>query len=47
MAKNIALSQNVWGLFVSIQNTIPVIIIGDPGSSKTTSANLLTQQFKG
>ena len=37
IAKNEAVKENVFSIVVSIQNAIPVLIIGPPGSSKTLS----------
>ena len=39
--------ENLFAMFVCIQNDIPLFIIGPPGSSKTLSVSLLTKGMIG
>ena len=47
VALNRALKQNVFTAFVCIMNKIPIIIIGNPGSSKSLSVHILASNFNG
>ncbi|KAL4499723.1 hypothetical protein ABPG72_017263 [Tetrahymena utriculariae] len=47
IVKNTALKQNVFTLFVSIINKIPVVLIGPPGCSKTLSLRIIIKSMKG
>ncbi|KAL4476130.1 hypothetical protein ABPG74_009863 [Tetrahymena malaccensis] len=47
IVKNSALKQNVFTLFVSIMNKIPVVLIGPPGCSKTLSLRIIIKSMKG
>lgn len=47
VALNRALKQNVFTAFVCIMNKIPIIIIGNPGSSKSLSVNIIASNFNG
>ncbi|EAR87839.2 hypothetical protein TTHERM_00006030 (macronuclear) [Tetrahymena thermophila SB210] len=47
IVKNTALKQNVFTLFVSIMNKIPVVLIGPPGCSKTLSLRIIIKSMKG
>ena len=46
-AKNTALVENLFTLFVSIHNKIPLFICGKPGNSKTLSVQIITSNFRG
>ena len=47
IAKNSALLENIFTLFVCINNKIPVFICGKPGCSKSLSVQLLYKSMKG
>ena len=47
MAINRALTDNIFVLFTCIQNRIPVILSGKPGSSKTSAMKILGDNLKG
>ena len=47
IARNFALKDNLFHLFVAILNKIPLFITGNPGCSKTLSVNLLINSLKG
>ncbi|KAL4476131.1 hypothetical protein ABPG74_009864 [Tetrahymena malaccensis] len=47
IVKNTALKQNVFALFVSMVNKIPVVLIGPPGCSKTLSLRIIIKSMKG
>ena len=47
MAKNQALLDNIFVLFVCIINRIPVVLSGKPGSSKTSAVQILNSNLKG
>lgn len=47
IAKNRALLENVFTIFVCINNLIPVFICGKPGCSKTLSVQLVFKSMKG
>ncbi len=47
IASNISLLENVFVLFVCIQNNIPCLITGEPGCSKTLAVILLVNSLKG
>ena len=46
-AKNRALLENLFALFVCIINKIPLFIVGKPGCSKSLSTQLIFQSMKG
>ena len=46
-AKNRALLENLFALFVCIINKIPLFIVGKPGCSKSLSTQLILQSMKG
>ncbi len=46
-AKNKALLENLFALFVCIINKIPLFIVGKPGCSKSLSTQLILQNMKG
>ncbi|CAF1519831.1 unnamed protein product [Adineta ricciae] len=46
-AKNRALLDNIFVLYVCTLNRIPVILCGKPGTSKTLAANILLNNLKG
>ena len=46
-AKNRALTDNIFVLFTCIVNRIPVILCGKPGSSKTSSVQIVISNLKG
>ena len=47
IAKNRALLENLFSLFVAINTKIPIFIIGKPGTSKTLSVQLINNAMKG
>lgn len=47
IGKNNTLSENVFVTITCILNQIPLIITGNPGSSKTLAVNLILKSFKG
>ena len=47
IAKNRALLDNVFSLFVSINNKVPIFIVGKPGCSKSLSVQLINKAMKG
>lgn len=42
-----ALKENVFSVVVSVANNIPLIMVGEPGSSKTLSVTLAAANLKG
>ena len=46
-AKNKALLENIFSLFVCIINKIPLFIVGKPGCSKSLSTSLVFQNMRG
>ena len=47
IGKNTLLKENVFLLFLSVTTSIPLIIIGKPGSGKSLSAQLINKSMKG
>ena len=47
IAKTIALKENVFAIAVCTMTRTPLIIVGDPGTSKTISFNIVTANLKG
>ena len=47
IAKNRALLDNIFSLFVTINNKIPIFIVGKPGCSKSLSVQLINKAMKG
>lgn len=47
IAKTIALKENVFAIAVCTLTRTPLIIVGDPGTSKTLSFNIVTANLKG
>ena len=47
IAKNRALLDNIFSLFVAINNKIPIFIVGKPGCSKSLSVQLINKSMKG
>ena len=47
IGKNLPLSENIFVIITCILNQIPLIITGNPGSSKTLAMNLILKSFKG
>ena len=47
IAKNTALRENVFVLFVCILNRIPIFLVGKPGCSKSLSMQLLKSNLRG
>ena len=47
ISKNRALLENVFSLFVTINNKIPIFIVGKPGCSKSLSVQLINKAMKG
>ena len=46
-AKNKALLENIFSLFVCIINKIPLFIVGKPGCSKSLSTSLIFHNMRG
>ena len=46
-AKNEALLENIFSLFVCIANQIPLFIVGKPGTSKSMSVQIMYNSMKG
>ena len=47
IAQNRALLDNIFSLFVAINNKIPIFIVGKPGCSKSLSIQLINKSMKG
>jgi len=47
IARNKALLENVFSLFVAINNKIPIFIVGKPGCSKSLSVQLILKSMQG
>ena len=47
IAKNRALLENIFSLFVAINNKVPIFIVGKPGCSKSLSVQLITKSMQG
>ena len=47
IAKNRALLENLFTLFVCVNSKIPLFIVGKPGCSKSLSVQLLFKTMKG
>ena len=47
IAKTKALKENLFCIIACCCTKLPLIIVGEPGSSKTLSFNLATANFKG
>ena len=47
IAKNRPLLENIFSLFVCINNKIPLFIVGKPGCSKSLSVELILKSMKG
>ena len=47
IAKNRALKDNIFSLFVTINNKVPIFIVGKPGCSKSLSVQLINKAMKG
>ena len=47
IAKNRALLENIFSLFVAINNKMPIFIVGKPGCSKSLSFQLLNKSMQG
>ena len=47
IAKNRALKDNIFSLFVAINNKVPIFIVGKPGCSKSLSVQLINKAMKG
>jgi len=47
IAKNKALSENIFALFCAINSRIPLFIVGKPGCSKSLSTQLIVKSMKG
>ena len=47
IAKNNALLENIFSLFVAINNKVPIFIVGKPGCSKSLSFQLLNKSMQG
>ena len=41
------LKENIFMIFISVLNEIPIILFGPPGSSKTLCTRLLYESMKG
>ena len=47
IAKNSALLDNIFSLFVTINTKVPIFIVGKPGCSKSLSVQLINKAMKG
>ena len=47
IAYNSALMENVFTSLVCLMNKIPILIIGNPGSSKSLSIKMLNSNLRG
>ena len=47
IAKNRALLENLFSLFVAINNKVPIFIVGKPGCSKSLSVQLIIKSMQG
>ena len=47
IAKNFALRENIFGLFICVTQKIPMILSGGPGCGKTLSLNLIIKGLRG
>ena len=47
IAKNRALLDNIFSLFIAINNKVPIFIVGKPGCSKSLSVQLIINSMKG
>ncbi len=47
IAKNRALLDNIFSLFIAINNKVPIFIVGKPGCSKSLSTQLINKSMKG
>ena len=47
IAKNFALRENIFGLFICVVQKIPMILSGGPGCGKTLSLNLIVKSLRG
>ncbi len=47
IAKNRALLENIFSLFVAINNKVPIFIVGKPGCSKSLSVQLIIKSMQG
>ena len=47
IAKNRALLENLFSIFVAINNKVPIFIVGKPGCSKSLSVQLITKSMQG
>ena len=47
IAKNRALLDNIFSLFIAINNKVPIFIVGKPGCSKSLSVQLINKAMKG
>ena len=47
IAKNRALLENIFSLYVAINSKVPIFIVGKPGCSKSLSVQLITKSMQG
>ena len=47
IAKNRALLENIFSLFIAINNKVPIFIVGKPGCSKSLSVQLMIKSMQG
>ena len=47
IAKNIALRENIFMMFVCIELRIPLFLVGKPGSSKSLAKSIIENSMKG
>ena len=47
IAKNIALRENIFMMFVCIELRIPLFLVGKPGSSKSLAKSIIENSLKG
>ena len=47
IAQNMALKENIFMMILSIENRIPLFLIGKPGSSKSLAKSMVTNALRG
>lgn len=47
IARNVALRENIFMMFVCIELRIPLFIVGKPGSSKSLAKSIIENSMKG
>ena len=47
IARNIALRENIFMMFICIELRIPLFLVGKPGSSKSLAKSIIENSMKG